>query len=1291
MNHSRRLLTFSCYSFVIAAFGVLVFATGANAASISWDGGGDGSTWESANNWSGDSVPDTADDVTIDANVTLTISAGDTVGSLTMGNAGGTTSPTLQFNYASITGTELTVTNDLIMYSGSDISHTTNTTTQAYDIDITVGGNMTINSGATINLDALGYDGGPSAGNNGSGPGAGTTANYSGGGGSHGGDGGDAAETSSDGGVPYGVTLNPVTIGSGGAAGLDAGTTGGGGGGGVRLIVTGTFTLDGAISANGDVGVTSANGANGGGGGAGGGVNIVAGVFSCTDGSSDGCDTTPTITANGGTAGDGTGRDGGGGSGGRIYLRYGTSTMQMPDDYEAIFSAIGGDADPDSDGAGGSSNRDPEDGDSGSVIILDEASDTSEYTDADAWIISGFFFADGDHNDTGNVSWHFNDLYISGIGNSGVQLADLTFETAASILDVDGTLTMMNTDMDCASVSTLQIDAGTLAIGGGSAGSTDVESIEDCGNLSINVSGGVTSPWDGLTLSSDSIDLNIVDNESLTLTDSSITATDYSNTALTIDDAISLTLGFGDGSNSTTITSNLTFDVTDVTVYQGSSISANELGCLGRSGSGGNGYGPDGSNVCTITTTGYGDAASYAGGGAGHGGLGGTTVDGAIAGATYDVPGTPSGYRFGSSGAGGEGVATSGNGGGYIEIDASNSVVVNGSITANGGDGDDHGNNGAGGGSGGSIWIVTGSLAGTATAGSAFQVSGGIGGTATGTGRGGGGGGGGLIYLDYATDDSTYLSGVTDANTAAKGAGGTGTCCGGGNGGDGFDGVVTQNDRVPTYVSSVYEDDDNDGTIDQIVLTFSETVTLGGTLSSTRFAWVSSSGSNGFAGSLSGNATASGTDVTVVLSSADADETGHVTVPTIAYDDNSDDATDKIQDAGGGIVQTFTAENVDDGAGPVLVSSSPTDAEEDVATDATVVLTFSETMDTGVGFTYSCCGAGTDPGRSGAWSVSDTVYTITPSADWTNSEDITIDITGAPDAYVSQNNFAGVVSGMNDPFTFTIAAEVSGGTPTPGTGPAAVVTTAMMITPNGAEILQGNQAYSITWLASGDNLDSISIYYSSDNGHSYGLIAGDEPNDGSYTWTVPNETIATAKIRVDAVTSSGGVLIDDESNASFSITASDIVIPPEPETAEPELTGPVLAEMTAPAGEVLDIREGSLFRGVELSGVYLVKDGTRYVFPSEAVFLSRYADFSGVVQVDDDQLRELPFGGRMTMAEGSLIKIQSDNRVYVVLDDIGTITHIPDEETAISTYGADWAQLVHDISVVFWFDYTLDM
>ena len=127
-------------------------------------------------------------------------------------------------------------------------------------------------------------------------------------------------------------------------------------------------------------------------------------------------------------------------------------------------------------------------------------------------------------------------------------------------------------------------------------------------------------------------------------------------------------------------------------------------------------------------------------------------------------------------------------------------------------------------------------------------------------------------------------------------------------------------------------------------------------------------------------------------------------------------------------------------------------------------------------------------------------------------------------------------------------------------------------------------------------------------------------------------------------------------------------------------------DMTTPGGITVTLSEGSLFRGVTLSDVYLVKDDTRYVFPSEPVYFSYYESFDDVVQVNDDQLRKLMLGKRMTMAPGRMIKIQSDNRVFQTQKN-GRIRHVPDEATARALYGPTWNTQIIDISVVFWEDY----
>ena len=73
----------------------LAFGKGGTETAITWDGGGDGSSWNSANNWNPDGVPSATDDVIIDdaggVSVTIGSSTSAQAASLTLGNGGGST------------------------------------------------------------------------------------------------------------------------------------------------------------------------------------------------------------------------------------------------------------------------------------------------------------------------------------------------------------------------------------------------------------------------------------------------------------------------------------------------------------------------------------------------------------------------------------------------------------------------------------------------------------------------------------------------------------------------------------------------------------------------------------------------------------------------------------------------------------------------------------------------------------------------------------------------------------------------------------------------------------------------------------------------------------------------------------------------------------------------------------------------------------------------------------------------------------------------------------------------
>jgi hypothetical protein len=172
---------------------------------------------------------------------------------------------------------------------------------------LSVVGNATLERGAMILADGLGY--GPATG-----PGAGSNFQTPKAGGSHAGLGGFNPGPNS-----YGTVTAPTSWGSGGANGSGSSSQapfGGAGGGAVNLNVNGRLTLDGRISAS-----AAAGGLNSG-GGAGGSVRLTVGTLSGTG----------AIAANGG-GGNGTA---GGGGGGRVAIHFKTNL------FAGAVAALGG-------------------------------------------------------------------------------------------------------------------------------------------------------------------------------------------------------------------------------------------------------------------------------------------------------------------------------------------------------------------------------------------------------------------------------------------------------------------------------------------------------------------------------------------------------------------------------------------------------------------------------------------------------------------------------------------------------------------------------------------------------------------------------------------------------------------------------------------------------------------------------------------------------------------------------------------------------------------------------------
>ncbi len=100
------------------------------------------------------------------------------------------------------------------------------------------------------------------------------------------------------------------------------------------------------------------------------------------------------------------------------------------------------------------------------------------------------------------------------------------------------------------------------------------------------------------------------------------------------------------------------------------------------------------------------------------------------------------------------------------------------------------------------------------------------------------------------------------------------------------------------------------------------------------------------------------------------------------------------------------------------------------------------------------------------------------------------------------------------------------GTPAPQ---ASITVTA----PNGGELLNQGQSYTITWTASGSIAD-VAVDFSSDGGSNWSVVTAKTKNDGSYNWSVANSASGQCRIRIsDAADNSPS----DISDGDFTINA----------------------------------------------------------------------------------------------------------------------------------------------------------
>lgn len=104
---------------------------------------------------------------------------------------------------------------------------------------------------------------------------------------------------------------------------------------------------------------------------------------------------------------------------------------------------------------------------------------------------------------------------------------------------------------------------------------------------------------------------------------------------------------------------------------------------------------------------------------------------------------------------------------------------------------------------------------------------------------------------------------------------------------------------------------------------------------------------------------------------------------------------------------------------------------------------------------------------------------------------------------------------------------------------------------------------------------------------------------------------------------------------------------------------------------------------------YCGADGKRHVFTNDRAFFSWYSNFSSVQTISGETMASIPLGDNVTYRPGKrMVKIQTDPKVYAVAKG-GVLRWVPTEAKAIELYGANWNQMIDDISDAFFVNYTI--
>lgn len=130
-----------------------------------------------------------------------------------------------------------------------------------------------------------------------------------------------------------------------------------------------------------------------------------------------------------------------------------------------------------------------------------------------------------------------------------------------------------------------------------------------------------------------------------------------------------------------------------------------------------------------------------------------------------------------------------------------------------------------------------------------------------------------------------------------------------------------------------------------------------------------------------------------------------------------------------------------------------------------------------------------------------------------------------------------------------------------------------------------------------------------------------------------------------------------------------------------------VVEATKTTQSNLTLTNGTLFKSSSHTSVYYYENNTRRPFVNSAVFYTWFNNFNDVKNLTVAQVEAIKLGQPMPIKVGTkLLKFPINPKVYEVIDG-NRIKHIPDEATAITKFGKNWAKNVIELPEIYYLFY----